>query len=104
MVEALLLAVIFIYLILASQFGVVHCSRWRSCCRCRCRWSGVMLALLLTGGTLNIMSMIGIIMLMGLVTKNAILLVDFANQRAARGHGSLARRWSRPAQRGCGRS
>jgi multidrug efflux pump subunit AcrB len=41
---------------------------------------GVFLALLLTGTTLNIFSMIGFIMLMGLVTKNAILLVDFANR------------------------
>jgi multidrug efflux pump subunit AcrB len=41
---------------------------------------GVMLALLLTDTTLNIFSMIGIVFLMGLVTKNAILLVDFANQ------------------------
>jgi multidrug efflux pump subunit AcrB len=41
---------------------------------------GVMLALLLTGTTLNIFSMIGIVFLMGLVTKNAILLVDFANK------------------------
>jgi HAE1 family hydrophobic/amphiphilic exporter-1 len=43
-------------------------------------------ALLLTNDTLNIMSMIGIIMLMGLVTKNAILLVDNANER--RSHGA----------------
>ena len=42
---------------------------------------------LLTGDTVNIMSMIGLIMLMGLVTKNAILLVDYANS-AARGHGA----------------
>jgi hypothetical protein len=41
--------------------------------------------LLGTRDTLNIMSMIGLIMLMGLVTKNAILLVDFANQARARG-------------------
>jgi hydrophobic/amphiphilic exporter-1 (mainly G- bacteria), HAE1 family len=47
---------------------------------------GVMLALLVTGSTLNIFSMIGIIMLMGLVTKNAMLLVDFAN-RAQRERG-----------------
>ena len=38
---------------------------------------GVFLALLITGSTLNIFSIIGFIMLMGLVTKNAILLVDF---------------------------
>jgi multidrug efflux pump subunit AcrB len=46
---------------------------------------GVAVALLLTGDSLNIMSMIGLIMLMGLVTKNAILLVDFTNQARARG-------------------
>jgi multidrug efflux pump subunit AcrB len=46
---------------------------------------GVMLALLVTGTTMNIFSMIGIVFLMGLVTKNAILLVDFANQGQKRG-------------------
>jgi multidrug efflux pump subunit AcrB len=46
---------------------------------------GVMLALLLWGSTLNIFSMIGLVMLMGLVTKNAILLVDFANHARQRG-------------------
>ncbi len=39
---------------------------------------GVMLGLLLTGATLNLMSMIGVILLMGIVAKNAILLIDFA--------------------------
>jgi hydrophobe/amphiphile efflux-1 (HAE1) family protein len=47
---------------------------------------GVVLALLLTGGTLNLMSMIGIIMLMGLVAKNAILLLDAARAREAEGY------------------
>jgi hydrophobic/amphiphilic exporter-1 (mainly G- bacteria), HAE1 family len=46
---------------------------------------GVFVALLFTGSTLNILSIIGIIMLMGLVTKNAILLVDFANQARREG-------------------
>ncbi|HXF95151.1 MAG TPA: efflux RND transporter permease subunit [Gemmatimonadales bacterium] len=84
MVEALALAVIFIYLILASQFGsflqplAIMLSLPLSLV-------GVMLALMLTRGTFNIMSMIGVIMLMGLVTKNAILLVDFANQARRRG-------------------
>jgi hydrophobic/amphiphilic exporter-1 (mainly G- bacteria), HAE1 family len=48
---------------------------------------GVFLALLLTGTTLNIFSVIGLVMLMGLVTKNAILLVDFANRARRSGAG-----------------
>ena len=76
---ALALAVIFIYIVLASQFGsflqplAIMASLPLSVV-------GVMLALLVTGTTLNIFSMIGIVFLMGLVTKNAILLVDFANK------------------------
>ena len=47
---------------------------------------GVVLALLLTGGTINLMSLIGIIMLMGLVAKNAILLLDCARKHEAEGN------------------
>ena len=84
---ALALAIVFIYLILASQFAsftqplAIMASLPFSLI-------GVLLALLLTRTTLNIFSIIGFIMLMGLVTKNAILLVDFAN-RARRGGASL---------------
>jgi HAE1 family hydrophobic/amphiphilic exporter-1 len=84
MIEALMLAVVFVYLILASQFGsflqplAIMLSLPLSLI-------GVMLALMVTRGTFNIMSMIGVIMLMGLVTKNAILLVDFANKARERG-------------------
>jgi HAE1 family hydrophobic/amphiphilic exporter-1 len=46
---------------------------------------GVVVALLLTGGTLNLMSFIGVIMLMGLVAKNAILLLDCARKEQAQG-------------------
>jgi HAE1 family hydrophobic/amphiphilic exporter-1 len=46
---------------------------------------GALLALALTLNSLNIFSILGIIMLMGLVGKNAILLVDFANQEKAKG-------------------
>ena len=46
---------------------------------------GVVLALLATGGTLNLMSFIGVIMLMGLVAKNAILLLDAARSLEADG-------------------
>jgi len=83
-VEALLLAVILIYLILASQFEsftqplAIMLSLPLSLV-------GVLLALLITNDTLNMMSMIGVIMLMGLVTKNAILLVDNANERRMQG-------------------
>ncbi|MBC7861074.1 MAG: efflux RND transporter permease subunit, partial [Burkholderiaceae bacterium] len=47
---------------------------------------GVVLALLASGNTLNLMSFIGIIMLMGLVAKNAILLLDAARKREAEGY------------------
>ena len=50
---------------------------------------GAMLALLITGSTLNIMSMIGLILLMGIVAKNAILLIDFV--KAAERHGVCRR-------------
>ena len=84
MFQALFLAVVFIYLILASQFGsFVH--PLAIMLSLPLSLVGVALALLATGDTLNIMSMIGLIMLMGLVTKNAILLVDFANHARAEG-------------------
>jgi HAE1 family hydrophobic/amphiphilic exporter-1 len=78
-IQALAMAIIFIYMILASQF--------RSFLQPVALMSslpltliGVVLALLLWRSTLNMFSIIGVIMLMGLVTKNAILLVDFANR------------------------
>jgi HAE1 family hydrophobic/amphiphilic exporter-1 len=46
---------------------------------------GVVIALMLTGDTLNIMSLIGVILLMGIVAKNAILLIDFAKWAQAEG-------------------
>jgi HAE1 family hydrophobic/amphiphilic exporter-1 len=86
--ESLALAIIFVYLILASQFGsflqplAIMLSLPLSII-------GVLVALALTGDTFNILSMIGVIMLMGLVTKNAILLVDFTNK--ARDQGATRR-------------
>ncbi len=84
MMQALFLAVVFIYLILASQFGSFT-QPFAIMLSLPLSLVGVALALLMTGDTLNIMSMIGLIMLMGLVTKNAILLVDFANQARREG-------------------
>ncbi|HWP71747.1 MAG TPA: efflux RND transporter permease subunit [Gemmatimonadaceae bacterium] len=82
--QAILLAVIFIYLILASLFGsflqplAIMLSLPLS-------FLGVAMALFVTKGSLNVMSMIGIIMLMGLVTKNGILLIDFVNKEREAG-------------------
>jgi multidrug efflux pump subunit AcrB len=87
LVAALGLAIIFIYLVLASQFASFT-QPVAIMASLPFTLIGVLLALLLTGTTLNILSMIGFVMLMGLVTKNAILLVDFAN-RSRRGGASL---------------
>ena len=84
LVAAMALAVIFIYIVLASQFGsfVQPIAIMASL---PLALIGVMLALLAWRSTLNVFSMIGLVMLMGLVTKNAILLVDFANRALAAG-------------------
>ncbi|MEO8312590.1 MAG: efflux RND transporter permease subunit, partial [Caldimonas sp.] len=71
-------AVIFIYIVLASQFAS-FLQPLAIMASLPLALIGVMLALLVTRSTLNLFSMIGLVMLMGLVTKNAILLVDFAN-------------------------
>ena len=77
MFESLILAVLFVYLILAAQFEsffeplAIMFSLPLSIV-------GMAGMLRITGDTINIMSLIGLIMLMGLVTKNAILLVDYA--------------------------
>lgn len=79
-ISALGLAVLLMYLILVIQFGsfldplAIMLSLPLSLI-------GVVLALLITGDTLNLMSLIGVILLMGIVAKNAILLVDFAKWR-----------------------
>ncbi len=84
MAIALVSGVALMYLILVMQFGsftapvAVMLSLPLSLI-------GVVLALLATGGTLNLMSFIGVIMLMGLVAKNAILLLDAARVREAQG-------------------
>ncbi len=84
MLGAMVLAVIFIYIVLASQFGS-FLQPIAIMASLPLALIGVMLALLLWRSTLNIFSMIGLVMLMGLVTKNAILLVDFANRELRNG-------------------
>ncbi|MFS0754953.1 efflux RND transporter permease subunit [Noviherbaspirillum sp. 1P10PC] len=77
--SALALAIIFIYMILASQFAS-FLQPVAIMSALPLTLIGVFLALMSFRSTLNMFSIIGFIMLMGLVTKNAILLVDFANQ------------------------
>ena len=81
---SLILAVLFIYLLLASQFEsfidplVIMLSLPLAIV-------GALLTLFIWNSTINIVSLIGIVMLMGLVTKNAILLIDFIKQQRRNG-------------------
>jgi HAE1 family hydrophobic/amphiphilic exporter-1 len=84
MAEALLLAVILVYFVLAAQFES-FISPLAIMLSLPLSLVGMAGMLFLTGDTINIMSLIGLIMLMGLVTKNAILLVDFAQVLRSRG-------------------
>ena len=70
-------AVLLMYLILVMQFGS-FLDPLAILISLPLSLIGVVLMLLITGDTLNIMSMIGVILLMGIVAKNAILLIDFA--------------------------
>jgi HAE1 family hydrophobic/amphiphilic exporter-1 len=76
-VSALAMGIIFIYMILASQFRS-YLQPVALMASLPLTMIGVVLALLVWRSTLNMFSIIGIVMLMGLVTKNAILLIDFA--------------------------
>ena len=84
---ALALAIVFIYMILASQFKS-FLQPLALMSSLPLTLIGVVLALLMFRSTLNMFSVIGIVMLMGLVTKNAILLIDFAIRSRAGEHGN----------------
>ncbi|SFU17146.1 efflux RND transporter permease subunit [Mesorhizobium sp. YR577] len=84
MITALAMAVIFIYIVLASQFGS-FAQPIAIMAALPLSLVGVLLGLMVAGSTINMFSLIGFIMLMGLVTKNGILLVDFANKERQRG-------------------
>ncbi|BBB90476.1 MAG TPA: efflux RND transporter permease subunit [Methylomusa anaerophila] len=84
--KALALAIVLIYMVLAAQFeSFIH--PFTIMLSLPFSLIGAILGLLVAGQTMNIMSLIGVIMLMGLVTKNAILLVDYTNQLRAGGMG-----------------
>ena len=84
-IGALALAIVFIYMILASQFKS-FLQPLALMSTLPLTLIGVVLTLLVFGSTLNMFSIIGVVMLMGLVTKNAILLVDFAIRARAGEH------------------
>ena len=81
---AYVLAVILIYLVLAAQFeSFIHPATIMVAVAVS--FTGALLALMATGQTLNLFSQIGLVMLVGLVAKNSILIVEFANQLRAQG-------------------
>ncbi|HWR09099.1 efflux RND transporter permease subunit [Sporomusa sp.] len=84
MIMALAMAVMFIFFVLAAQFES-YIDPFAIMLALPLAIIGAIVGLLIMGSDLSIMSLIGIIMLMGLVTKNAILLIDFAKQRRAAG-------------------
>lgn len=85
MISALILAILLVYMLMGALFEsfitpvVIMFSLPQA-------MIGALLALMLTGHTLSIVTMIGIIMLVGLVAKNAILLVDYTNTLRERGY------------------
>jgi HAE1 family hydrophobic/amphiphilic exporter-1 len=81
---AMLLSVLFIYMVLASQFNSFF-QPLLIMISLPLAIVGALLALFATGRALDLTAFIGFIMLMGLVTKNSILLVDFANRERERG-------------------
>ncbi len=80
-----LLALGFIYLVLAAQFESFR-SPLIILLSVPLAMTGALLTLKLTGGTLNIYSKVGLITLIGLITKHGILIVEFANQMRDKGH------------------
>ncbi len=85
MITALIMGIGLMYLILVIQFGSFT-APLPVMLSLPLSLIGVVLALKLTGGTLNLMSLIGVIMLMGLVAKNAILLLDCARKHQLEGY------------------
>jgi len=84
LVFAFALALVFIYLMLSAQFES-FVSPFVIILTVPLAALGALLALLLTGGTLNVYSKVGLVMLIGLITKHGILIVEFANQLREKG-------------------
>jgi multidrug efflux pump len=82
------LAILFIYLVLAAQFES-FVDPFIIMLTVPLSMTGALAALYFTGGTLNIYSQIGLVTLVGLITKHGILIVEFANQQQAAGRSRL---------------
>ena len=65
--------------------------------------TGVILTLWLTGTTLNVMSLMGVVMLVGIAVSNSILIVEFTRHLRERRHGRARSGALRPAASACGR-
>jgi multidrug efflux pump len=84
---AFILALVVVYMVLAAQFeSLVH--PLTLLLAVPLAVTGALFTLLVMGATLNLFSQIGMILLIGIVTKNSILLVEYANQLRARGLGT----------------
>jgi hydrophobe/amphiphile efflux-1 (HAE1) family protein len=88
LIFALALGILIAYMILGAQFNSFR-DPVTVLLALPFSFSGAFLGLWLTGQSLNMYSMIGLILLMGIVKKNSILLVDFTNQRRSEGLGVL---------------
>jgi len=83
------LALMFIYLVLAAQFES-FISPFVIMLSVPLSMTGALFALWATGGTLNIYSQVGLITLVGLITKHGILIVEFSNQLRAKGEDMMS--------------
>jgi multidrug efflux pump len=85
---AFILALVVVYMVLASQFeSLIH--PFTILMSVPLAVTGALLTLLIAGSTLNLYSQIGLVLLVGLATKNSILLVEYANQLRERGLDTL---------------
>ena len=85
---AFVLALVVVFMVLAAQFeSLIH--PLTVLLSVPLAVTGALLILLVTGSTLNLYSQIGMILLIGLVSKNSILLVEYANQLKAKGMASV---------------
>ena len=85
---AFILSLVVVYMVLAAQFeSLIH--PFTVLLSVPLAVTGALVMLLLAGSTLNLYSQIGMILLIGIVSKNSILLVEYANQLKAKGMGSM---------------